>query len=57
VQPCTKKLNKGNDMCFMISQGEKKFDEPKLSTVHDIVEQSIMEHISDLSLSRDLSLS
>jgi hypothetical protein len=50
---CTEKVNKGNDMCSMISQGDKSLDEPNLSTVHAIVEQSIVGHSSNLTLSSD----
>jgi hypothetical protein len=37
----------------MISQGDKSLDEPNLSTVHAIVEQSIVGHSSNLTLSSD----
>jgi hypothetical protein len=50
---CTEKVNKGNDMCSMISQGDKTLDEPNLSTFHAIVEQSIVGHSSNLTLSSD----
>jgi hypothetical protein len=49
-------VNKGNGMCSMISQGEKKIDAPNLSTYHAIADQSILEHISYLPLSHDVCL-
>lgn len=53
VTPCVEKVNKGNDVCSMNSQGEKKIYEQNMSTVHAIVEQSILGHSSSLTSSSD----
>jgi hypothetical protein len=57
MSPHTQKVNKGNAMCSMISQGGKKVDKPNLSTADTILEQSIVEHIPYLPLSGCLVVS
>jgi hypothetical protein len=45
--------SKGNDFGVANTRDEYNFDAPDLSTINVDVEQPIVEHFSDLSLSQD----